>query len=159
MVTKHSQIVVFTLDEPRYALNLAAVERVVRAVEVTLLPQVPEIVLGVVNVQGEIAPVVDIRKRLHLPAREMHLDDRLILARTSRRLVALLVDAVVGCRELTDREMVPADQILPGTEYIHGLAMLEDNLVLICDLDQFLAFDVEQILVEVSPEDTERNEE
>jgi purine-binding chemotaxis protein CheW len=156
--TKQNQIVVFTLDEPRYALYLAAVERVVRAVEITLLPKVPEIVLGVINVQGQIVPVVDVRKRLHLPAREMRLDDQFIIARTSRRLVALVVDSVVGCRELADRERVPADQVFPGAEYIRGLAKLNDGLVLICDLDQFLAFGEEQILDAALPRDRDRNE-
>ena len=146
IMTNQSQIVVFALDEPRYALNLSAVERVVRAVEITLLPQVSEIVLGVINVQGQIVPVVDIRKRLHLPPRDMRLDDRFILARTSRRLVALVVDSVAGCRALADWEWASAEQTLPGVKYIHGLAKLDDDLVLICDLDQFLSLDDEQTL-------------
>ncbi len=144
--TDQKQIVVFTLDEPRYALCLAAVERAVRAVEITPLPKAPEIVLGVVNVQGQIVPVVDIRKRLHLPAREMNLDDQFIIAHTSRRLVALAVDSVVGIRQLVEREWVTAEQVLPGAAYIHGVAKLEDTLVLICDLDQFLPFDEERML-------------
>ena len=43
-------LVLFTLDDQRYALHLSAVERVVRAVEITLLPKAPEIVLGVISV-------------------------------------------------------------------------------------------------------------
>ena len=61
--TAPDQIVVFALDEPRYALPLSAVERVVRAVEITPLPKAPEIVLGVINMQGQVVPAVDIRKR------------------------------------------------------------------------------------------------
>ncbi|MBF8302857.1 MAG: cheW40H-4 [Candidatus Dadabacteria bacterium] len=60
---KLNQLVVLTLDEQRYALHLSAVERIVRVVEVTPLPKAPEIVLGVVNVQGQIIPVINIRKR------------------------------------------------------------------------------------------------
>jgi purine-binding chemotaxis protein CheW len=152
--TNQGQIVVFTLDEPRYALPLSAVERVVRAVEITPLPKAPEVVLGVINAHGEIIPVVDIRKRFQLPARELDPDDRFILARTSRRLVALVADSVVGMRELEDRERVTADQILPGAEYIHGVAKLDGDLVLICDLDRFLSLDEEQMLEEVSARET-----
>jgi purine-binding chemotaxis protein CheW len=144
--TDQKQIVVFTLDEPRYALFLSAVERVIRAVEITHLPKAPEIVLGVINLQGQVIPVVDIRQCIHLPAREMNIDDRFIIARTSRRLVALVVNAVDGVRGLAEREMATAEQVLPGAEYIHGVAKLEGNLVLICDLDQFLSFDEEQAL-------------
>ena len=83
-----NHIVVLTLDEQRYALRLSAVERIVRAVEVTALPQAPEGVLGVVNVEGRVIPVVNIRQRFNLPEQEINLDDQLIIARTSRRDVA-----------------------------------------------------------------------
>lgn len=59
-----------TLDGQRYALSLAQVERVIRAVEITPLPQAPEIITGVINVRGRVIPVVDIRKRFRLPVRE-----------------------------------------------------------------------------------------
>ena len=152
--TDQRQILLFTLDEPRYALNLSTVERVVRAAEIIPLPKTPEVVLGVINIEGEITLVVDIRQRLHLPARELDLDDQFILARTARRRVALVVDAVVGTRELKDGERVPAVQVLPGAEYIHSVAKLDGNLVLICDLDQFLSFDEEEMVDEAMPRET-----
>ncbi len=74
-----NQLVVFTLEEQRYALYLSAVERIVRIVEITPLPKALEIVFGVINVQGQVVPVVDIRKRFRLPEREMSLSDQLIM--------------------------------------------------------------------------------
>ncbi|MBI4530070.1 MAG: chemotaxis protein CheW, partial [Candidatus Latescibacteria bacterium] len=79
------QLVVFTLDEQRYALHLSAVERVVCSVEVTPLPKAPEVVLGVINVQGQVLPVVNIRKRFQLPERGITLTDHFIVAQTARR--------------------------------------------------------------------------
>lgn len=139
-------IVVFALDELRYALLLSSVERVVRAVEITPLPKAPGIVLGIINVQGRIIPVIDVRQRFRLPAREIELDDRFIIASTPRRLVALVVDSVSGVRELADGQMVNVEQSLPFAEYLKGVAKLEDNLVLIHDLDQFLSLDEEKAL-------------
>ena len=142
------QIVVFSLDEPRYALDLSTVERVVRAVEITPLPKAPEIVLGVINMQGQVVPVVDVRKRFRLPGREINIDDRFIISRTSRRLVALVADDVVGVKRLGNREIVSAEQALPFAEYIKGVAKVEDDLVLIYDLDRFLSLDEEEKLDE-----------
>jgi len=139
-------IVIFALDEPRYALYLSAVERIVRAVEITPLPKAPDIVLGVINAQGRILPVLDIRKRFRLSARVMQMDDRFIIARTARRSVTLAVDSVVGAHELTGQEMVSAKLAFPFAEYLKGVAKLEDNLVLIHDLDQFLSLDEEEAL-------------
>ena len=144
--TVPNHIVLFTLDEPRYALPLSAVERVVRAVEITPLPKAPEIVLGAIDAQGRVIPVVDVRKRFRLPAREMNVDDRFIIARTSRRLVALAVDSVIGIRTLADGEVVSAEQALPFAEYLRGVAKMEDGIVLIYDLEQFLSLDEERVL-------------
>ena len=141
-----NHLVLFTLDEQLYALYLSAVTRVVRTVEITPLPKAPDIVQGVVNVQGQVIPVVDIRKRFRLPEREMELSDQLIIASTSRRTVALVVDAVDDVIEHSSKKMVPPEKILPGTEYIEGVIKLEDGLVLIHDLDKFLSLEEDKEL-------------
>jgi len=139
-------LVLFVLDEQHYALCLPAVERVVRAVEITPLPKAPEIVLGIINARGRVIPVIDVRRRFHLPTRAIKPDDRFIIASTSRRLVVLVVDSVAGVRELTDRQMVSVEQSLPFAEYLTGVAKLEDDLALIYDLDRFLSLDEETVL-------------
>ncbi len=139
-------IFVFCLDEPRYALPLSAVERVVRAVEITPLPNAPGVILGAINVQGEIIPVVNVRERFRLPDREIRLDDHFILARTPKRTVALVADYVVGIRECAEGETVSAGQALPFVEFLKGVAKAEDNLILIYDLDMFLSLDEERAL-------------
>ena len=141
-----NQLVVFTLDEQRYALYLAAVERIVRVVEITPLPKSPEVVLGVVNVHGQIIPVVNIGKRFRLPEREIALSNQLIIASTSRRAVALLVDEVSGVVEISEREMIEAGKILPDMDYVEGIVKLEDGLILIHDLNTFLSIEEEKAL-------------
>ena len=135
------QLVVFALEDQRYALHLSAVERIVRAVEMTPLPKAPEIVIGVINLQGRIIPVINIRKRFHLSEREMELSDQLIIANTARRTVALVVDTVDGVIGRLSEEVTPADQVLPRIEYVEGIVKLENGLVLIHDLDKFLSID------------------
>lgn len=136
-------VVVFTLDAPCYALPLSAVERVVRAMEITPLPKAPAIVLGVINAQGRIIPVLDIRARFRLPARPIDCNDRFIIARTAKRTVALVVDDVVDTRELPEGALIEARQALPFTEYLQGVVKLDDSLVLISDLEQFLSLEEE----------------
>jgi purine-binding chemotaxis protein CheW len=140
------QLVVFTMDEQRYALQLAAVERVVRMVEVTPLPQAPQIVLGVINVQGRIIPVVDLRRRFRIPARDVRLSDHLLIARTARRTVALALDAVTGIVEGSAPAVIMAEEILPGLEYVAGVMKVEEGLILIHDLEAFLSLEEEQTL-------------
>ena len=138
-------LLVFALDG-QYALRLGAVERVVRAAEITPLPKSLDIVLGVINVHGSVLPVVNIRRRFRLPERAMELSDRMIIAATRRRRVALLVDSVTGVVECTEDDVIAAEAIIPRTEHIDGVTKLGDDIVLIHNLDRFLSLDEERAL-------------
>ncbi len=146
MEGESNQLIVFTLDEQRYALHLSAVERVFRVVEITPLPKAPEIVLGVINIQGRMIPLLNIRRRFRLPERDMTPSDQLILASTGTQAVALVVDAVNAVVERSKEEVIAADSILPDLEYVKGVAKLEDGLILIHDLGQFLSLEEEKTL-------------
>lgn len=140
------QILVFTLDELSYALLLPTVLRVIHAVEVRRLPKAPEIISGIINIQGQIIPVADIRKRFGLAEREIELDDRMIIADTGKRKVALFVDTVTGIKDLATRQFVNSKESLPFAGYIRGVAKIDDELILIYDLEQFLSLDEEKEL-------------
>lgn len=145
-MTIRNQIVLFTLGDQRYAVALSAVERVVRVVEVTPLPQAPDIVLGVVNVQGRVTPVIDLRRRFRLPQRAIALNDQLVIAHTSRRSIAWIADAVTGVVEYSASEAVAPHDVVPGIEYVKGVLKQADGLVLIHDLDEFLSLEEETAL-------------
>ncbi len=144
--TATDQIVVFTLDEQLYALPLPAVVKVIHAVEIRRLPKAPEIISGIINIQGQIIPVADIRKRFRLVEREIELDDRMIIADTGKRKVALYVNTVTGIKDLAIRQFVNSKEALPFAEYIKGVAKVDDELILIYDLEQFLSLDEEKEL-------------
>lgn len=141
-----AEFIVLELDDLRIALPLAAVERVIRTVLLTHLPDAPEIVRGVVNVQGRVIPVVDMRSRFRLPGREISLTDRLVVANTGQRPVAIMADAVSGVLEYPEPELIGAESILPGLEYIGGVAKLDDGLILVHNLGRFLSLDEEEEL-------------
>ena len=144
--TDNTSLVLFALDEHCYALPLSVVERVVRAVAITPLPKSPEIVLGIINVRGQVVPVVDLRRRLELSPRELKLEDRFIIAITAKRVVALAADSVAGVREIEDHQVIETGPTLSLAPYLKGAAKLPDGLVLIYDLDKFLSLDEENAL-------------
>ena len=147
-------LVVFNLDSQLYALALSTVERAVRMVEITPLPRAPEIVLGVVNIQGRIIPVLNLRKRFRLPERRAGVGDQLLIARTSRRAVSLVVDAVCGVIECPEQGAIAPATIVPGLEYVTGVVKLSDGMLFIHDLDEFLSLEEEEALAAaVSGED------
>lgn len=131
--------VVFTLDDRRFGLGLSSVERILRIVEITPLPGAPEIVIGVTNIQSQVVPVYNIRRRFNLPERETNLDDHLIVANTSTHKVAIVADRVSGLVECPWQEMAPAAGVLRSTEYVEGIIKQADGLIIIHDLDKFLS--------------------
>ena len=115
-------------------------------VQVTPLPRAPAIVLGVVNVGGRVIPVLNLRRRFRLPERDFALTDRLVIARTARRPVALVADEVAGVLEYSALQIVEARDIVPGVEYTEGVVKLADGLILIHDLDSFLSLEEDAAL-------------
>lgn len=109
-------LVMFALDNQKYALHLSAVETIIRAVEFTTFPKAPKIINGIVNFHGKIIPVFNIRKRFNLPVKETNLNDRLIIAHTSKRMVALIVDTVSEVISKSNEEIVNASKVLPKIE-------------------------------------------
>jgi purine-binding chemotaxis protein CheW len=140
-VSRAVQLVVFRLDEERYALSLARVERVVRAAEVTNLGNGPSMVLGVLNIGGHVLPVFNVRRRFGLPEREADPADHFLIAQSKTRRVVLIVDETESLIERSAAEITQAAQIGPGLDHIEGVVRLDDDLVLIHDLDKFLSLD------------------
>jgi purine-binding chemotaxis protein CheW len=134
-----NQLVVFTLDAQLYALSLASVQRVLRMVEVTPLPNAPEVVLGVIDVHGNIIPVMSMRKRFGRPEPEASLSGQLIVAETDTRCVALVVTSVTGVIERTVQDVTETEKIVPGAQYVEGISILDDGIVFIHNVDRFLS--------------------
>jgi purine-binding chemotaxis protein CheW len=141
-----NQLVAFTLDEQQYALPLARVQRVIRVVEVTPLPKAPAIVLGVIDLQGSIIPVMSLRTRFGLREVETSLSDQIIVADTATRTVGLLVNSVAGVIERTLEEITVTEKIVPGAQYVEGITKTEDGILFIHDVDRLLSEKEEQQL-------------
>jgi len=135
-----SHYLVFTLDDQSYALRLESVERVLRAVQLTLVPEAPEILSGLINIRGTIVPVLDIRKRFRLPPRDMGIQDRVIVSKTSPRPIAIVVDRVEGVVEFDFDEMREAEKILTDTkDRVEGVGISRDHTVLIYDINRLFS--------------------
>lgn len=138
-----NKYVVFAVDDLQIALDLSAVDRVLQAIQFTPLPNAPDIVPGVINVEGMVVPLIDMRKRLGLPERELDLDDQFVIANTSERTVALVVDVSTGVIEPPEKDVTLSEEVLPGAEQFQGVIKLPDGMILIHNLHRFL--DLEEI--------------
>jgi purine-binding chemotaxis protein CheW len=130
-------LVIFQVAGQRYGLPAADVREILPAVTITVLPQAPRIVEGIINRRGQIVPVFDIRGRFRLPAKPLTYTDHLIVADIGR-LVALRVDRTLDLTTVDAETIAETEETLPEAEYVAGVAKLADGLVLIHDLRTFL---------------------
>jgi purine-binding chemotaxis protein CheW len=137
MNTRH--LFVLLLDEQRYALHVAAVSRVVRMVEITPIPETSGSLLGLVNVQGEVLPVIDLRSCLRHHPLAVDPQDVLVIVTTGDRRVALAADAVGGVLAYSELELVREERMLRQSPFLEGVVKLPDGMLLVCDLQKILS--------------------
>jgi purine-binding chemotaxis protein CheW len=140
------QYLVYSLDEQSYAIHLSAVARVVRMVEVLPLPKSPPFVLGLIDLQGRIVPVISARRLLGLPERDLDLNDRLIILDTARQTIALMVDEVTGVIHPSAQEVSSGGEVVTKLDYADGVLQLEGGMTLIQNPARLLSSQEEEIL-------------
>lgn len=131
-------LLVFQVGSGRYGVRLSALREVLRAVAITLLPGAPRVVEGVIDVRGEVVPVLNMRRRFGAPERPLDPAERFVLVRAGERSVALRVDSVAALADADPAAEESAETLVPGAPHVAGVARLADGLVLIHDPDAFL---------------------
>lgn len=139
-------LLVFRLEGQRCGLPVEAVERVLPMAAVTPLPQGPAVALGLLNLHGELLPVLDLRRRFGLPPADYGPGARLLVSRAGARRVLLAVDEVEEVVEIRREAVIPPEAILPGAGRLAGVVALPDGLLLIHDLEGFLSLEEERAL-------------
>lgn len=136
---KDVPVLTFLLAGERCAIAASQTREVVRAVAPTRLPKAPPIVAGVLNLRGELIPLLDVRRRFGLPPRAVAVDDHIIIATAAGRAVAFAVDHALDLAWIPQEEIRDAADVAIRTEYVSGLARLPDGLLVIHDLQTFLS--------------------
>lgn len=127
-------VLLFELDGHRCAVPASDVHLVTGAVTVHPLPGAPPVVFGVINVRGDIVPVVDVRARLGLTPRPVRVSDHFVLIKQGGRLLAIAVDRVLGLESAPVREATGA----PYPTHAGGIVKLPEGLAVLYDLAGFL---------------------
>ena len=135
----HLEVVEFLLAYERYAVESRHVREVYPLENLTPLPCTPPFVLGIVNVRGEILPVIDIKKFFDLPEKGLTDLNKVIVLRSDSMLFGILADAIVGVRS------VPLADIQPSLPTLTGLR--EDYLKGVTP-DRTVIFDAEKLLAD-----------
>ena len=139
-VEKLVQLVGFMLGAEEYGVNIQSVQEINRTVEITRVPRTPDYVEGVVNLRGKVIPVVNLRKRFGLESIAHDKETRVVVMEIHEKIIGILVDAVSEVLRIPSSLIEPPPDIVTGvdSEYIEGVAKLQDRLLILLDLDKIL---------------------
>lgn len=136
-----NQYVVFRLGETQFGVEIRQVLRIVRLAPITRVPRAPHFLEGAINYHGQIAPVVDLKKRLALSDEEEYGDKaRILIVELGEQTIGMLVDAVVGISRLPDESIKPPPEMVAQVNgvYLTGVAHHEERLIVLLDLSRVL---------------------
>lgn len=134
-----STCLVVEIDGHRFGFALGDVVELLRAVAIRRVPGTPPVIEGVVDLRGELVPVLDMRARFALPPKELEHTEHLLLASDGRRRVAIRADRALGITAVEAAEVLPGHVVAPGRPALAGVARLPDGVLLLQDLAAFLS--------------------
>jgi len=123
--------VIFRIDQQHYALPLDHVLRAVRMVAFTVVPDVPDSVLGVINISGQIVPVISLRRLFGQAERPPELRDILLIVQVHEKTGAFVVDEVLDVLEFTPKQVQPPPAVVSSSRFVTGAVQQKDLLILV----------------------------
>lgn len=139
------QYVVFKLNDESYGLLIEYVETIEKLTEITRIPNVPYYISGVINLRGEVIPVVDLRKRFQLEQMNSTEENRIIVLSFDDMSVGILVDS---CSEVVSLDIEQIDNTYDlmssfEDDYIQGIGKFNDRMIIIVDIAKLLVDNLE----------------
>lgn len=136
-----NQIVVFEVGSEQFGVQIANVESIIKMQQITQLPHVSHFVEGVTNLRGKVLPVIDLRKRFGLEAKQADKNSRIIVVRVDEMEIGMIVDNVSEVMTVPQGAVEPTPTITSSvdTAFITGIAKLDPRLVILLDLQKILS--------------------
>ncbi|MCK9221892.1 MAG: chemotaxis protein CheW [Limnochordia bacterium] len=143
------QFVVFSLVDEEFAIDIMQVKEIIKMATITKLPQAPDYITGIINVRGEIIPVISLRQRFGIPRGEETPSTRIVIVESQGNLTGLIVDEVSEVLRLSQEAIEPPPQDVAGlrTEFIRGIGKIDGRILVILRLAQLLGSE-EQLTIE-----------
>jgi purine-binding chemotaxis protein CheW len=136
------QLVGFIVGEEEYAIPILNIQEIIKPIEYTRVPSTPDYVLGAFNLRGNVIPLIDLRKKFHLPSQNQNDETRYIVMKDEENIAGFVID------KLTEAIRLKKSQIEPAPETIHkdkgaisGIGKRKDSILTILRVDVLLKRD------------------
>lgn len=150
--TQSHQYLTFKLGNEGFALEISKVREVLDYIKITKVPRTPEFMLGVINLRGNVVPVVDLRLNLGMAAEERTVNTCIVIVEiqvgSETMQIGALADSVQEVVDIYPEDISPAPKIgiKLNTDFIKGMGKRNDTFLIILDMDKVLsAQEIEEV--------------
>lgn len=142
------QFVEFKLGDEKYGVDILQVKTIERMLPITRVPKAPHFVEGVINLRGEIVPVIDLKKRFDLSKGNVTENTRIIIVTVNDLTIGMIVDSATEVIQLSQDAIEAPPTITSGidSDYLEGVGKVDDNLLILLNLSKVLkAQEIEEL--------------
>lgn len=142
-ITEHHRLefLTFTLGDEHYGLDIMRVKEIRGYEAVTKIANAPEFIKGVLNLRGDIVPIVDLRLKFSVGSATYDEFTIVIMLHIDERIVGIVVDAVSDVINISSDEVKPPPQfgVAFDSQYLHGLVPLNENMIILLDIEKLIS--------------------
>ncbi|NPA12211.1 MAG: chemotaxis protein CheW [Epsilonproteobacteria bacterium] len=125
------QLVGFIVGEEEFAVPILAIQEIIKPIEWTSVPFVPDYVLGVFNLRGNVLPLIDLRKKFKAPAAEIDENTRFVVMKIKDEDVAFVIDRLTSALRIPKKNILPPPDTYQNDEdIIEGVGRLNDGRII-----------------------------
>lgn len=138
------QLVVFKVGAEEFAVDILLTKEVVVPREITPVPDTESFVEGVMNLRGNLIPVIDFRKRLRARATSTEREQRIVIANIDERTAGLIVDGASEVIRVSEDMVEPPPDVISelGADYVEGVINLRNRFITLIDLKKALSMEI-----------------
>lgn len=138
-----NQIVGFRLGQEEYGVDVMHVQEIILIGQITQIPNVPEYVCGLINLRGDVIPIIDLCERFSLAQDGRTEDARIIVLNVKEKAIGIIVDAVEEVRRMRSEQIETMTTGVSGIgqQYVRGLVKFEDRLLILLNVERIADMD------------------
>lgn len=138
--TEVIEMLVFSLLKEEFAFRVSQIEEIRRRQRITMVPKMPNYVLGVTSLRGKVIPVIDLKTKLSLEDRPSDIDQsgKMLIIKGPKGLIGAAIDRVIGVVRIAKTEVLPPPSHLTEVElkFIEGIAVIDKRFISIINMEE-----------------------
>ena len=148
MSEKELKMLIFGLNEELFATDIMDVERILGYEEPTRIPDAPDYVIGVINHQGSILPVISLAKKFNLISKAVDEDTKIIVAKQKDQRIGVIVENVSEVKDINVSSIETAPEVVSGISkrYMNGIIKLDNKIILFLNLSNILTEEEKKLI-------------